>query len=78
MAEERYATARTQQQAEAAERAGAAAAEQLTRALQQQQPVPPVKPTEEELWERRMAEPMFFQARTHSMSHARTGIGAFA
>ncbi|BDA40395.1 Cilia- and flagella-associated protein 100 [Coccomyxa sp. Obi] len=49
-AEERYATARTQQQAEA-----------LTRALQQPQPVPPVKPTEEELWERRMAEPMFFQ-----------------
>ncbi|CAL8467313.1 g6850 [Coccomyxa elongata] len=60
-AEERYATARTQQQAEAAERARGAAAGELTRALQQPLPVPPVKPTEEELWERRMAEPMFFQ-----------------
>lgn len=60
-AEERYATARTQQQAEAAEREGKAAAEELKRASAVQPPLPPHKPTDEELWERRMTEPMYFQ-----------------
>ncbi|KAK9916483.1 hypothetical protein WJX75_003220 [Coccomyxa subellipsoidea] len=60
-AEERYANARTQQQAEAAERDGRSAAEELKRALAVPQPPPPVKPSEDEAWERRMAEPMYFQ-----------------
>lgn len=63
-AEERYANARTQQQAEAAERDGRSAAEELKRALAVPQPPPPVKPSEDEAWERRMAEPMYFQVST--------------
>ncbi len=68
-AKERYANARTQQQAEAAERDGKTASDELKQALQVPQPLPPIKPTEEEAWERRMAEPMHFQVRAPSFSN---------
>ncbi|CAL5225149.1 g7929 [Coccomyxa viridis] len=60
-AEDRYANARTQQQAEAAEADIKSSTEALAQAEAAVEPEAPVQPSEEDLWYRKMAEPMYFQ-----------------